>query len=126
MTNVRNGAVLVVRQGLNNDCNAAYAVAFIVVCLVIDLTVCAGVLIERALDVVVRHVVCLGLCNAVAQASIEIRISGAAFLDCDCHFTADFGENLCFFCIVCALALCDVIPLGMSRHGECPSFFYII
>ena len=117
VTNVRYRAVLVIGQGLNNDCNAADAVALVVVCLVIDLAVRAGILIERALDVVVRHIVCLCLCDAVAQTGVEVRVCRTAFLDRDRHFTADLGEDLGLLCIVSALALCDVVPFRMSRHG---------
>ena len=123
MANVCNRAVLVVGQRLNNDCNAAYAVALVVVCLVIDLAVRTGVLIERALDVVVRHVVCLCLCDTVAQTGVEVRVGRAALLDRDRHLTADLGEDFSLLCIVCALALGDVVPFRMSRHVKCPSFY---
>ena len=69
------------------------------------------------LDVIVRHIVGLCLGDAVAQAGVEVRVRGAALLDGDRHLTADLGKDFRLFRVVRALALGNIMPLGMSRHG---------
>ena len=124
MAHIRDRAVFVVRQRFHNNGDAAHAVALIVVGLVVDLAVRTRVFVQRALDVVVGHIVGLGLGDAVAQAGVEVRIRRASLFDGDRHLTADFGEYLCLFRVIRALALGNIMPLGMSRHDGCPSFYH--
>ena len=116
VAHIRNRAVFVIGQSLDNHRDAADAVALVIIGLVVDLAVCARILIQRALDVVVWHVVGLGLGDAVAQAGVELRIGRTAFLDCNRHLTADLSEDLGFFRVIRSLTLGNIMPFGMSRH----------
>ena len=120
VAHISNGTVTVVGQGLADNSDAGRTVALVRVGFVRNIALVA--LVKHALDVVVRDVVCLCFCDAVAQLCIVVRVVGAAFLDCYSHLTANLGKDCCFLCIVCALALCDIIPFRMSRHWMIPPY----
>ena len=119
MADVARGAVAVVGHGLDDDGNAARAVAFVGDGLVAVALTGGSRLFEHTLDVVVRHVGRLGLGDDGREAGV-IRGVGdaAALLDGYDHFLGDLRKGSRALCVLRALGFLNVMPLGMSGHEE--------
>ena len=98
------------------DGGAARAVA-LVADLVVVLGVAARALLDGALDVVLGHVLGPGRQDRGAQARVHVRI-GHAHLGRDRDFAGELGEELRPDGVDAALAVHDVLELGMSGHGS--------
>ena len=77
---------------------------------------CAKRLVKGALDIVVRHIGRFRLGDNGSKLGIAARVSAAAFLDRDDHFTGNLGESLCTLRVSRAFRLLYVVPFGMSGH----------
>ncbi len=106
---VGGGAVAVVGQGLDDDGDAARAVAF-VADFVVVLAVGAGGLLDGALDIVLRHRLGLGVLDRQAQTRVHRRV-GQARLGGDGDFARQLGEHFRPHGILTALAVHDVFKL---------------
>src|SRR5262249_12689902 len=100
---------------LDDDGDAAGAVTLVADVLVI-LAVAAGSLVDGALDIVLRHALCLGGDDRGTQARIEGGIRQTE-LGRNRDFTAELGEELSTDFVLLALAMHDVLELGMAGHG---------
>ena len=118
MADVARGAVAVVGHRLDDDGNAARAVAFVGDGFVAVALAGGGRLFEDALDVVVRHIGRLGLGDDGREAGVVGRVGHAAALfDRDDHFLGNLRKGCRALCVLRALRFLNVMPLGMSGHG---------
>jgi hypothetical protein len=108
-------AVAVVGQDLDDDGHAARPVAFIAN-LVVALGFAAARLLDRAIDIVLGHVLRPGSDDRGAQARVHDRI-GQSQLGEDGDFPRQLSEQLGFGRILPPLAVHDVFELGMAGHG---------
>src|SRR5918993_1983143 len=109
------GAVAVVGHRLDNEGRAARTVA-LVADLLIGLGVAALRLLDRTVDVVLRHVLGLGGEDRGAEAWVEGRIGGAE-LRRDGDLAGELAEELGALRVHLALLVHDVLELGMSGHA---------
>ena len=114
------GAVAVIGQDLDDHRDAARPVAF-VADLLVALAIAAGGLLDRALDIVLRHVLGAGGNDGGAQAWIHHRI-GQAELGRDGDFARELAEQLGLHRVLPPLAVHDVLELRMPGHNRLPSF----
>ena len=122
VADVGRGAVAVVRQGLHQKGGAAGAVS-LVKDLFIGVLALAHGLFDDPLDVVVGHVVGLGIGDGVAQLGVGGGVRPALF-DGDRDLPAALGEDLGLRAVGLLLLALDVVPLGMSRHGVSSFFLF--
>ncbi len=108
------GAVAVVGQDLDHDRNAAGAVA-LVADLVVVLSVATQRLLDRAVDVVLRHVLHARCDHRRPQPRVHRRIRHAE-LGGHGDFARELAEQLGFGRILSPLAVHDVLELGMAGH----------
>jgi hypothetical protein len=105
----------VVGQAIDDHRRTAGAIALVTNFLVADAFQFAGALLDRAIDVVVRHVLRLGLVDGHPQARVEAGIA-AAHLGRHGDFLGVPGKNLAPLFILAAFAVLDVCPFA-----ECPA-----
>ncbi len=110
------GAVAVVGQGFDDDGDAAGAVTFVADFLKV-LAIGASGLLDGALDVVFRHVLGARVLDGEAQARVHFRVGRAGFGG-DGDFAGELGEQLGTLGVLLALAMHDVLVLGMASHGS--------
>ena len=110
-----DGAVAVVGRALDQDRDAAGAVALEHELLVGGALELAGALLDGALDVVGGHVGALGLVDRGAQARVGVGVA-AADAGGDRHLADELGEELAALGVERALLVLDRVPLGMSGH----------
>src|ERR1700677_343473 len=108
-------AVAVVGQGLGDHRDAARAIAF-VANLVVILAVAADRLLHGAFDRVLRHVLLAGGNDRGAQPRIHRRV-GLAEFGGDGDFPRQLAEQFRLLGVLPALAVHDVLELGMSGHA---------
>ena len=129
MAHVARGAVAVVGHCLDDHGNAAGAVALVGDGLVGVAAAGGSRLFQHALDVVVRHVGRLGLCDGGGQTRVVQRVGdAAALLDRDDHFLGNLRKRGGALGVLRALRFLDVMPLGMSghRYSSLPEYSEII
>src|SRR5580692_1729497 len=108
-------AVAVVGQGLDDHGDAARTIA-LVANLVVVLALAADRLLYRALDRVLRHVLLAGGNDRGAQPRVHRRV-GLAQFGGDGNFPRQLAEQFRFLGVLPALAMHDVLELGMSGHA---------
>ena len=118
MPHVRHGARLVVGHAVDDHGRTGNAVTFVADFLVVDAFEVAGAALDRALDVVLRHVVGVGLVDRQPQTRVGPRIA-AAHARRDGDFLDEAGKNLAALGVLLALAVLDVRPLAVTCH-VCP------
>ena len=111
------GALAVIGQRLDDDGDAAGAVALVGDGLVVVRVAGAERLVDGALDVVVGHIVRLGLGDDGGEAGVIRRVAAAALLDGDDDLLGDLGERRAALGVRRALGLLDIVPFGMSGHS---------
>ena len=112
---VGGGAVAVIRQRLDDHGDAAGTVA-LVADLVVALAVAAGRLLDGALDIVLRHVLLARRDDGRAQPRIHGRVRGSE-LGRHRDFPRQLAEQFRLLGILLALAVHDVLELGMAGHA---------
>ena len=120
MADVAGGAVAVIGNGFHDHGHAAGGIAFVGDLLVIHIAQLARGLLDGAGNIVVGHIIGLGLGDNVAQLAVHIRIA-AAFAHGDGNFAADLGEDLATGGVRLALLRLNVMPLGMTGHRIPPT-----
>src|SRR4029079_4630692 len=113
--NIGSGAVPVIGERFNNDRDAAGTIT-LVANLVVVLAFAAARFFHRALDRVFRHVFLPGGNDRGAQPRVHAGI-GLAHFGGDRDFPRQLAEQLRFLGILPALAVHDVLELGMSGHA---------
>ena len=113
---IGRGAVAVVGQRLDNDRDAARAVAF-VTDLVVIIALAAERLFDRALDVVLRHVFLPRRDHGCPQPRVHRGVGGSK-LGGDRNFPGQLAEQFRLLGILPSLAVHDVLELGMAGHAE--------
>ena len=108
------GAVAVIGQDLDDHSDPARAIA-LVADLVIALGIPAGRLLDRAIDVVLRHVLRARRQHGGAQARVHRRV-GHAQAGGDGDLARQLAEQLGLRRILPPLAVHDVLELRMSSH----------
>ena len=121
LAHVAGGTVAVVGDGFHDHGHAAGRIAFVGDGFVVHIAQLAGSLLDGALDIIVGHVVALGLGDDVAQLGVAFGIA-AAFAHGDGDFTADLGKDLAAGRVGLALLHCDIMPFAVSGHGYQPFF----
>ena len=117
MADLGRGALAVIGQRLDDDGDAAGAVALVGDGLVVVRVAGAERLVDGALDVVVGHIVRLGLGDDGGEAGVIRRVAAAALLDGDDDLLGDLGERRAALGVCRALGLLDIVPFGMSGHS---------
>jgi hypothetical protein len=107
------GAHLVVGHDLDQDGDATRTIGLVGDLLVGDAGELTGTLLDRALDVVGRHVESLGRADGGTQARVPVRIA-AAIPGRDGDFLDDPRESRAPLGIGRALLVLDGMPLGMT------------
>ena len=108
-------AVAVVGRGLHEDRHAAGPVALVDDLLVLDLVAAAGRLLDRALDVVGRHVDRARLVDGQPEPVVGVGVTTAGTCG-DRDLARDLREHGAALGVVDALLALDRGPLGMSGH----------
>ena len=96
VANLARGTVQIVRNDLDDHRNAARRVSLVGDLLVVRGLAFAGSLLNRALNIIVRHIRRLRLRDNVLQFAVLRRICAAASLDRDYNFATDLGKDLAF------------------------------
>ena len=91
------------------------AVALVADLLVVHAVEAARAALDRALDVVLGHVVLVRLVDGEPQPRIHVRIA-AAHARGDGDFLDEAGEDLAALGVLAALAVLDVRPLAVACH----------
>ena len=113
---VGDSARPVVGHAINDDRRARDAVALVADFLVIDAFKIASAAFDGALDVVLRHVVGVGLVDRQPQARVRPRIA-AAHARGHRDFLDEAGEDLAALGVLLAFAVLDVRPLAVTCHA---------
>ena len=114
---LRRGAVAVVRLRLDEDRDPARAVALVEDLLVLVPVATAGRALDRALDVVHRHVDRPGLVDGEAEPVVGVGVA-AADLRGDDDLAGDLREERAALRVVGALLALDRGPFGVSGHAR--------
>jgi len=115
VAHVGDGAGAVVGEAIDHHRGAADAVALVADLDVVDTLELAGALLDRAVDVVGRHVDVLGLVDRQTQARVEAGVA-AAHLGGHCDLLGQPREDAAAFLILAPLAVLDVGPFAVSCH----------
>ena len=118
MTHFSNGTVAVVSHRLDDDGDAGRTVAFVSDGLVVIRVAGAERLVDRALDVVIRHVGGFRLGDDSCEAGIVIGVAAAALFDGHDHLAGDLRERLRALGVLRAFGFLYIMPLGMSGHSH--------
>ena len=113
MAHVARGTVAVIRQSFHDNGYAARTVAFVGNFFIIIPVHCARGFFNAAHDVIIRHVVCLCLCDCILQFGIDFRIRAAGFYY-NGDLTAKFCENFTFRRVCFFFLPLNIGPFGMS------------
>src|SRR5581483_2750346 len=116
VTNLADGPVAVIGTDVDEHGYPAGAVALERELFIVDARQLPGTTLDCALDVVGRHVLCLGSGNRSAQPRIGIGIS--AVLGGNGDFLDQPGKNLAPLGVKCALFMFNCGPFGMARHRK--------
>ncbi len=114
---VAGGAVAVVGQRLDDDGDAAGAIALVAHLLVVLALAAAGAALDRALDRVLGHVGLARRDHRRAQPRIGVGVGQAAARRGG-QFADELGEDLGALFVLRALAVHDVLELGMTSHVD--------
>src|SRR4051794_592267 len=114
-----DGAVLVIGEHLDHDRDAPGAIPLVGDFLVRDARELPRAALDRALDVVGRHVRRLGFRHDRAQPRVLVDVA-AAVARRDGQFLDDAREDLAALGVSRALLVLDGVPFGMAGHGETP------
>ena len=87
-SDVGSGTVLVIGQGIDDDCDSAGAIAFVSNIFVINVADVAGSLLNSSFNGVVRHVVGFCLCNDLCQLEVVRRVRTTLFYG-NCNFSSE-------------------------------------
>src|SRR5690606_38855110 len=117
MAHFSHGADAVVGHAVNDDGSAVDAVAFVADFFVIHAVERAGAALDRARDIVLRHVGVGDSVHGQVQARIGIRIA-AAHADSYSYFLDQTGPDLAEHFILTTLSMLDVSPFTASYHAE--------
>ena len=117
MAHLGGGAVTVVGHRFDDDGDTGRAIAFVGNGLVVIRVAGSERLIDRTLNIIVRHVGGLRLCNDSCEAGIVIGVAAAALFDGHDHLAGDLRERLRTLGILRAFCFLYVMPLGMSGHS---------
>ena len=110
------GAVAVVGQCLNDDRNAAGAIAFIAH-FIIAFRVAARCLIDCALDIILGHRLCLGRIDRKAKARVHVGIGHAHFRRHG-NFARQLRKLRRTLLVLRALTMLDILEFAMACHGS--------
>ena len=108
MTNFADGTVAVIGRDLDQDRDAARAVAFKGDLFVANARQLAGAALDGALDVVGGHVLGLGCCNGRAQTRVLFQVAAALGRHGD--FLDKTGEDLAALRVKRALLVLNCCP----------------
>ena len=115
VAHIRDGAHAVVGHAIDHYGRALDAVAFVADFLVVHAFQVATAALDRALDVVLGHVLLIRLVDRQAQPRIAVEIAAAQprgngdFLD-------EPGENLAALGVLRGFLVLDISPLAVTRH----------
>jgi hypothetical protein len=110
-------SALVVGEAVDHHRDAADAVALVAHFLVVHALELTGAALDRVLNVVLRHRLCLALVDRQPQPRVHRRVA-AAHLGGHGDFLDQLGEDLAALGILATLAVLDVGPLRMSCHVD--------
>ena len=113
VTDLTDRPVLVVGEGLNQQRDTAGPVPLVGDFLVRNARFLARAAANGALDVLARHVGCLGVGHDRPQARIHVDIAAAGARR-DRQFLDDAGEDLAALGVEGTLLMLDCGPLGMA------------
>ena len=113
---IGGGAVAVVGQCLNDDRNAAGAIAFIAH-FIIAFRIAADCLIDCALDIILGHRLCLGRIHRKAKARVHVGI-GHAHLRRHGNFARQLRKLRRTLFVLSALTMLDILEFAMACHGS--------
>lgn len=116
MTDLGDGAYLVVGQAIHHDGRAADAVAFVTDFFVIHAVELAGTTFDGVFDIVFRQRLRFGLVHRQPQARVGAGVT-ATHAGCDGDFLDQFGKDLAALSVLTALAMLNVGPFAVSSHG---------
>ena len=117
MAHLGGGAVAVVGHRFDDDGDTRRAIAFVGDGLVVIGVAGAERLVDRTLDVVIRHIGGFRLGDDSCEAGIVIGVAAAALFDGHDHLAGDLRERLRALGILRAFGFLYVMPLGMSGHS---------
>ena len=109
------GTVSVVREKFHENRGPARAVALVADLHEIIALGFARAPLDRALDIVFRHGLGLGLVHRETQARIETRIAPSHSRR-NGDFTRQFGEKFAALLVLRTLAVLNIGPLAMTCH----------
>src|SRR5699024_580092 len=105
--------VLVVGERFHDDRDSVRSISLICYMLVVIAVGISGSFFDAALDGIVRHVVCLCLCDYVAKLAVICRIGTALFYG-DYDFTSDDCEDFTLLCVIFLFLMLNVGKFRMS------------
>ncbi len=114
---VARGAIAVVGQRLDDDGDAAGTIALVAHLLVVLALAAASAALDRALDRVLGHVGLAGGDNRAAQPRIGVGV-GQPVARRGGELADQLGEDLGALFVLRALAIHDVLELGMTSHVD--------
>ena len=116
LTDFSGGAVLIIRGDFDDEADTAWGVAFVDDLFIDDAGDLASALLDRALDIVRRHIGGAGLINQRAQTRIGFGTATAG-AGCEADFLGEHRENLAALGVNDGLVPLRRVPFTMTRHG---------
>ena len=113
MPDLGHGAIAIIGHGLNEQRDAARAIAFVRDLFIVHAFFFAGAAPDGAIDRFIRHVAGLGVGNRLAQTRVGIRVA-AARARRDRQFLDEFGKEFPALGIERALLMLNRMPFRMS------------
>ena len=104
---IRSGSVLIICQGINDNCDTIRTITFISDHFVVICICISGSTFNTSFNGIIRHIVCFCFCDNIAQFTVIFRIR-SAFFYCDYDFSTDNSENFSFFCIIFFFFMFDI------------------
>ena len=120
MANLGHGAVGIIGRYFNEDGRTAGPVTLVGQLLIDAAFKLAGALLDRSVDVVVRHVHRFGGIDGGAKARVAARVAAAALSGYG-DLTNDLGPRGCSARVGDSLLALDLLPFAVSGHGRTPS-----
>jgi len=117
--NLRGAAVAIVGERFHDDGDAARPIALVAHFLVIGRILAAGAALDRTLDGIPRHIGGARRGQGGTKAGIHVGI-GQAGARRGGQFADQLGEDLGALRVLRALAMHDVLELGMTGHRNGP------
>ena len=116
MAHIRDSAHAVVGHAIHQYGRARDTITFVAYFFIIHPFQIATAALDRALDIILGHVLLIGLIDRQAQPWITVDITTAE-PRCNGNFLDEPGENLAALGVLRGFLVLDISPFAVTRHN---------